>query len=106
MSRADAALEMLQALLVATPEAPASDADPAEILARGEDLLAARQAVLAGLIAMLGGEKLVLTDLPGASDVVERMRGREADWHAAMTHARHVLGERAQAVRRLQQRSR
>jgi hypothetical protein len=106
VKRGEVALKALEDLLAATPDAPAADADPDEVLTRGQALVLAREEILATLVTQLEGETVVLADHPAAADLLERVRDRERGWQAAMAHARHVLGERTQAVRRLQQRSR
>lgn len=91
----------LSALLAATPEPPEADLDPSEILERAGAALAAREPHVAALRAELPPD----TALDAAQRrILDEIRQRDARWEAALSHARHTLGERivgAQHARRM-----
>lgn len=96
-----AALRALQQLAAATPEPPASDADPELILTRGGAVLAARERPLHDLAAALVRDPDALHGLAEAGELRRLIEQRAAGWHALLAHARHVVGERIVAVARL-----
>ena len=91
---------MLRELLDATPPLPQGDVDAEELLAMSTDMLVARQEKISALTAL--GVRLDRNDVEIAH-VVEELQEREAEWHAAVARAQHVVSERLRACRRLQQ---
>jgi hypothetical protein len=96
------ALAALERLHEATPAPPAAGAEPDEVVARAREVLAAREQPLADLMAALERDPEALRGLPGAAALIQTIQERAAAWHAALSHARHVVGERIQASARLQ----
>lgn len=87
----------LSALLAATPEPPAADADPAEILDAATAAFAAREPLVEALRAHLpSGAPLDAAQ----REVLAAIRRRDERWEAALTHARHTLGERITGAQR------
>lgn len=95
-----AALAILEALAAATPEPPPADAEPDEVLGQAEPFLAERERMLADLHAALARDPGALRG-PGAIAVHAAIQERSAAWHAALSRARHLVGERVHAVTRL-----
>ncbi len=94
------ALRALQQLRAVTTEPPASDAEADEVITRGGEVLAAREQPMRDLAAALAREPGSLRDLPAAVELYDIIQQRAAAWHASLAHARHVVGERIQAVAR------
>lgn len=83
--------QALRALLAATPEPPDADDDPSSVLEVAQAALAAREPHVAALRAHLApGAPLD----PAQQQLLDAIRQRDERWEAAMTHARHTLGER------------
>ena len=90
--------DAVEALLVATPEPPAADCDPAEILIEGERALTLR-APLIEIMRSLAPPPGV-THAPGVAERFATIIDRDARWTAAMTRARAELAGRMRGVRR------
>jgi hypothetical protein len=93
-----AVLRALRDLDAVTVEPPAADAEPDEIVTRAGQVLAAREKPLRDLAAALEPDPTVLRGLDGAAALRAGIEQRAAAWHAALAHARHLVGERIQAV--------
>jgi len=91
---------ILDTLLELTP-APTVQADPDEVLAALDRVLAARQQPLEALEAALQGGRALD---PECSALLEELRARDARWMAAVVHARHELAARLAAMRRMRHR--
>ncbi|HWM85244.1 MAG TPA: hypothetical protein VNO33_05385 [Kofleriaceae bacterium] len=96
-----AALRALERLHRITSEPPASDAEPEEVLNRGGEVLAAREEALRDLAAALDRDPAALRELAEARLIYAAIQERVAQWQAALARARHIVGERVQAVARL-----
>jgi hypothetical protein len=94
------ALRALQQLHAVTAEPPVSGLEADEVVDRAAEVLAARERPLRDLAAALAREPGTLRDQPEAVELYELIEQRAAAWHAALTHARHLVGERLQSVSR------
>ncbi len=87
----------LTALLDATPEPPAADADPAAVLDAAQAAFAAREPHVEALRAHVTPD----TPLDDAQRrLLDAVRTRDERWEAALAHARHTLGERITSAQR------
>jgi hypothetical protein len=100
-SHGEVALQALRRLEQVTGEPPAADAEPDDVLVRATQVLAAREQALAELAAALECDPAALRGVGEATALAARIHERAAGWHAALARARHVVGERSQAVSRL-----
>ena len=105
MTAPGAALRALEALAAATGEPPASDAAPDDVLASGEALLAGRERLIAELQAAAIEEPDALRG-PDAAALRAGIEERSAAWMAALSRARHEVGERVHSVARIRRLSR
>ena len=105
MSAPGATLRLLEALAAATGEPPAPDAAPDEVLAAGEVLLADREQLLAELQAAALDDPDPLRG-PDAAALRARIEERSAAWMAALSRARHEVGERVHSIARIRRLSR
>lgn len=87
----------LERLVDLTPEPPSPDADPAEVLQAGEELVSARQSFVDWLREQLGDDPNVN---PAAAPYLAALRERDARWDAALRRARHELSLRLAASSR------
>ncbi len=94
------ALRALQQLHAVTAEPPESGLEADQVAARAIEVLAAREQPLRDLAAALVREPGALRDLPEAAELYHVIEQRASAWHAALTHARHLVGERLQSVSR------
>jgi hypothetical protein len=86
------------ALLAVTPEPPPVDSDPGEIAELAERMLAARAALCHELEVLGEGDRIV----PATHSVpYAALIDRNARWSACLQHARHELGQRLGAGRRV-----
>lgn len=83
----------IDALLAATPEPPDFRVDPADILALGEAMIAARQEILRQA-----------TPCEVDPEKLERLQALDRRWQAVLSHARREIGERLAAAARHQRR--
>lgn len=88
----------VEALLVATPEPPAADADPAEILIAAERAIAVRGPLVELLQKMAPAEGT--SPEAGVAERFAIIIERDARWTAAMTRAKHELSGRMRGARR------
>jgi hypothetical protein len=88
----------LEALVDLTPEPPASDADPEEVLQAGEELIASRASFIDWLRAHLGPTPHLN---PAAAPYLAALRERDLRWEASLKRAQHELGQRLVGLRRL-----
>jgi hypothetical protein len=101
MTAGDEALAALDALLADTPP-PATDIDPADLIAAAEAITAARQPSIERLRRALGDQPLPAAGAARLATLGER----DARWLAALTGARHLLSQRLSAARRLRRSAR
>ncbi len=101
-----AALRALEALEKATPEAPAADTEPDEVATRAGEVMARREKPLRDLALAIECDPHALRGLAAAAQLHARIQERAAAWQAVLARARHLVGERAQAVSRLRKLSR
>lgn len=94
------ALRALHELDAATAEPPASGLEADEVAARAAEVLAAREGPLRDLADAIAREPGDLRNVPEAVELYDLIQQRAAAWHAALTHAKHLVGERLQAVSR------
>jgi hypothetical protein len=88
----------LEALVDQTPEPPAADADPEEVLQAGEELLASRASFLDWLREHLGPTPHLH---PAAAPYLAALRERDSRWEASLRRAQHELGQRLVGLKRL-----
>ena len=86
--------ETLSALLAATPDPPAADTDPSEILVLAQEMAAAREEPLAELAALIESDPS-LADAGG--DLAEQLKQRDARWNALLVRAHQELKQRVAA---------
>ncbi len=98
-ARSDA-LRALQQLHAVTVEPPESGLEADEVATRAIEVLSAREQPLGDLAAALARDPGALRDLPDAAELYHAIEQRASAWHAALTHARHLVGERLQSVSR------
>lgn len=98
-ARSDA-LRALQQLHAVTVEPPESGLEADEVATRAAEVLAAREQPLRDLAAALAREPRALRDFPEAAELYHVIEQRASAWHAALTHARHLVGERLTSVSR------
>src|SRR5690349_15824321 len=89
--------ELLDTLLGATPT-PGEHADPDQVLAAFDRVVADRQAPYEALQQALAAGRVLE---PECAALLEELRQRDAHWMAALVHARRVLSQRLAAARRL-----
>ncbi len=82
--------ETLDALLQATPEPPASDADPGDVLSAAETMTSERAPHIERLAQILDGYDLDTRSRATLEMVCER----DSRWSAALHRARHELSLR------------
>jgi hypothetical protein len=87
--------ETLHALLAATPEPPAADTDPSEILVLAQEMAAAREQPLAALAALIEAEPSLRE---AGGQLAEELRQRDARWAALLLRAHQELKERVAAL--------
>ena len=89
--------DLLQNLLSITPEAPHSDADPAEVLESAVIMLSLRELVLQKLREQITGPYQLSLD---AASCLSALEERSLRWEAALRRARHELAQRLISVKR------
>ncbi len=94
------ALRALQELHAVTVEPPTSGLESEEVAALAAEVLAAREQPLSDLADALGREPGSLRDMPEAVALYHVIQHRAEAWHAALAHAKHLVGERLQSVSR------
>jgi hypothetical protein len=99
----DAGLRALEALDAVTTTPPAANTEPELVLSSGEEVMARREQALHRLTEVLERDPQALRGLAEAGLLRGSIEERTAAWHAAIVRARHLVGERMQAVSRLRQ---
>ena len=89
---------IIDALLEVTPEPPPVEAEPDEVLALGERMLAARESAFARLHAIEAAQRV----LPAThAERYDLLLDRSTRWFDALTRARREMSDRAASARRL-----
>ena len=99
----EAALVTLRAVLAETPLPPQGNVDPFDVISAVERMAARRQRLLDELPALLGENPTA--DGEGA-EILAELRERNARWQAALSTARHALGDRRSSLERLKRANR
>jgi hypothetical protein len=102
----DGARDALERVLAATPPAPSADDDPNDVARRGADMFARREPAFCELRRALELAPDALAGDGACRDLLAELQQRDAAWCAALGRARHVMGQRLVALRRLSQRRR